>query len=410
MKHKHWKHALALVLALCIVLGTGILNSGNWLHASEGQSETQPATEPATEPATNPTQAPAQGNSVTEQIVLPAETVAETVPGETVAETVPGETVAETVPGETVAETVPGETVAETVPGETVAETVPEEVLPAAVIPLTVIQEDPEEKPLAEEPWTTEVTFAEGEATASVTLPEIEGYITPELTVERTAETTELTATAVYEAEPETFTITVKIENAEQGEVKVNGEKIGDGFTQEMQEGETFTFTAKASDGYRLTVTGAKLKDPNVPGEYIVETNVDKTVTITFKAKTPEELVAEALDPNRSVTVSFTNVPEGGYHIGEEAILHADVKGYDNVTYTIQWRWSTDDANWNDCVGETSDTMSVILTNENCQYYWNVLVTITGVKQTQTEEGAQPAPEQTAEQPAPEQPAEQTNG
>ena len=270
---------------------------------------------------------------------------------------------------------------------------------------------DTEGNPVGDGTWTTTVNFAKGANTASIAAPKVAGYIAPDsISVERTAETTELTAKAVYAAEPESFVITVNIQNAEQGEVKVSGEKIGDGFTQEMKEGETFTFTAKASDGYRLTVTGAKLKDPNVPGEYIVETNVDKTVTVTFTEKEPQELIAEALDENRSVTVSFTNVPEGGYHIGEEAILHADVKGYDNVTYTIQWRWSTDDANWNDCVGETSDTMSVILTNENCQYYWNVLVTITGVKQPQTEEAAQPAPEQTAEQPAPEQPAEQTNG
>ena len=47
---------------------------------------------------------------------------------------------------------------------------------------------------------------------------------------------------------------------------------------------------------------------------------------------------------------------------------------------------------------------------KNDRYYWNVLVTITGVKETQTEEAVQPAPEQTAQQPAPEQPAEQTNG
>ena len=314
MKHKHWKHALALVLALCVVLGTGILNSGNWLHASEGQSETQPATEPATEPATNPTQAPAQGNSVTEQIVLPAETVAETVPGETVAETVPGETVAETVPGETVAETVPGETVAETVPGETVAETVPgetvaetvpgetvaetvpEEVLPAAVIPLTVIQEDPEEKPLAEEPWTTEVTFAEGEATASVTLPEIEGYITPELTVERTAETTALEVKATYHP-----------------------------VTEE------------------------------------------------------EQAVAEALDPDRSVKVELVTDAQV-LHFGDTVKLKATLSGYDNVNYTLQWRYSVDGETWHNCPNQTGPEMTVEVSETNYMYYWNVLVTITGLK------------------------------
>ena len=184
----------------------------------------------------------------------------------------------------------------------------------------------------------------------------------------------------MYEAEPETFTITVKIENGEQGEVKVNDEKVEDGFTQEMQEGETFTFTAAAADGCRMKVEGAKLKDPEVPGEYIVETNVDKTVTITFKEKTPEELVAEALDPNRSVAVTF-DVPEGGFQFGDTVTLKAEVQGYDNVNYTLQWRWSTDDATWNECTGETQDTMEVVLTEENYQYYWGILITVTGLKE-----------------------------
>ena len=62
MKHKNWKHVLALALALTIVVGTGVMNTGNWLHASETPTEAAAQT-PATE-------APAQGNTVTEQIVL----------------------------------------------------------------------------------------------------------------------------------------------------------------------------------------------------------------------------------------------------------------------------------------------------------------------------------------------------
>ena len=441
MKHKNWKHVLALALALTIVVGTGVMNTGNWLHASETPTEAAAQT-PATE-------APAQGNTVTEQIVLdkpvketeaaqveeqikpteaPAaeatqateaaqadgadETTAATEATETTQATEVTETTAATEATEateTTEATEATEATEVTEATEATEETQP--ILEAASLPLTVTLVDTEGNPVGDGTWTTTVNFAKGANTASIAAPKVAGYITPDpISVERTAETTELTAKAVYAAEPESFVITVNIQNAEQGEVKVSGEKIGNGFTQEMKEGETFTFTAKASDGYRLTVTGAKLKDPNVPGEYIVETNVDKTVTVTFTEKEPQELIAEALDENRSITLSFTNVPEGGYNIGDTATLHADVQGYDNVTYTIQWRWSTDDATWNNCEGKTGDTMSVVLTEENCRYYWNVLVTITGVKETPTEEAAQPAPEQTAQQPAPEQPAEQTNG
>lgn len=410
MKHKNWKHVLALALALTIVVGTGVMNTGNWLHASETPTEAAAQT-PATE-------APAQGNTVTEQIVLdkpvketeaaqveeqikpteaPAaeatqateatqtdgadETTAATEATEATQATEVTETTAATEATEateTTEATEATEATEVTEATEATEETQP--ILEAASLPLTVTLVDTEGNPVGDGTWTTTVNFAKGANTASIAAPKVAGYITPDpISVERTAETTELTAKAVYAAEPESFVITVNIQNAEQGEVKVSGEKIGDGFTQEMKEGETFTFTAKASDGYRLTVTGAKLKDPNVPGEYIVETNVDKTVTITFTEKEPQELIAEALDPNRSVAVTF-EVPEGGLHFGDIVELKADIQGYDNVTYTLQWRWSTDNATWNELAGENGDALKVLVTEENYQYYWNVLVTVTGLK------------------------------
>lgn len=421
MKHKNWKHVLALALALTIVVGTGVMNTGNWLHASETPTEAA-AQPPATE-------APAQGNTVTEQIVLdkpvketeaaqveeqikpteaPAaeatqateatqtdgadETTAATEATEATEATQATEVTEATEAAETTETTAATEATETTEATEateatevteateaTEATEVTEPVLEAASLPLTVTLVDTEGNPVGDGTWTTTVNFAKGANTASIAAPKVAGYITPDpISVERTAETTELTAEAVYTAEPETFTITVNI-HGEQGEVKVSGEKIGDGFTQEMKEGETFTFTAKASDGYRMTVTGAKLMDKSVPGEYIVETNVDKTVTVTFTEKEPQELIAEALDPNRSVAVTF-EVPEDGLHFGDIVELKADIQGYDNVTYTLQWRWSTDNVTWNELAGENGDALKVLVTEENYQYYWNVLVTVTGLK------------------------------
>ncbi len=434
MKQRNWKHAVALALALTIVLSTGILNSGNWLHANEDETvaESAPAQEVVQE-----TVAASQGNMVTEQIVLEpkpteeTEAAEETKPAddaqadaddteettasteETTAST--EETAASTEETTASAEetTAPTEettasTEGTTAPTEettapTEETTVPTEetqpILEAAELPLTVTLVDTEGNPVGDGTWTTTVKFAKGSTKAAIAAPKVAGYITPEaISVERTAETTELTATAVYEAEPETFTITVKIENAEQGEVKVNGEKIGDGFTQEMQEGETFTFTAQAGDNSRMTVTGAHLKDKEVPGEYIVETNVDKTVTITFKEKTPEELVAEALDPNRSVSIAVHKDADILYE-GDQVTLEAVLSGYDNVNYTLQWRYSLDDQTWQNCPGQTGETMTITMDSTNYKYYWNVLVTITGLKET-AQEVPQPAEEVAAEQPS----------
>lgn len=439
MKHKNWKHVLALALALTIVVGTGVMNTGNWLHASETPTEAAAQT-PATE-------APAQGNTVTEQIVLdkpvketeaaqveeqikpteaPAaeatqateatqadgadETTAATEATEATQATEVTETTAATEATEateTTEATEATEATEVTEATEATEETQP--ILEAASLPLTVTLVDTEGNPVGDGTWTTTVNFAKGANTAAIAAPKVAGYITPDpISVERTAETTELTAKAVYAAEPETFTITVNI-HGEQGEVKVSGEKIGDGFTQEMKEGETFTFTAKASDGYRLTVTGAKLKDPNVPGEYIVETNVDKTVTVTFTEKEPQELIAEALDPNRSVVVSVQKESEI-LHAGDKITLVATLSGYDGVTYELQWRYSVDGTTWQDCAGENGSTMTVELNDNNYMYYWNVLVTVTGVNQSaeqEVQQEVQQPSEPSAQEPQPseEQPA-----
>ena len=287
---------------------------------------------------------------------------------------------------------------------------------------------DTEGNPVGDGTWTTTVNFAKGANTAAIAVPKVAGYITPDpISVERTAETTELTAKAVYAAEPESFVITVNIQNAEQGEVKVSGEKIGNGFTQEMKEGETFTFTAKASDGYRLTVTGAKLKDPNVPGEYIVETNVDKTVTITFKEKEPQELTVETkdvpeiltdeegleyfLDADGARVEVYTDAQGGKYYLDENGAvvvlveatqtepslvemaklvsISADAKGVlrlgDTVTLTahncpdgvlVYWQNSKDGINWRSIAGAEGTTYAFAVSADNSSLYWRVALEI----------------------------------
>ena len=277
MKQRNWKHAVALALALTIVLSTGILNSGNWLHANEDETvaESAPAQEVVQE-----TVAASQGNMVTEQIVLEPKPTEETKATEASEETKPAddakadaddteettasteettasteETAASTEETTASAEettapteettasteettasteetTAPTEettasteettasteettapTEETTAPTEettapTEETTVPTEetqpILEAAELPLTVTLVDTEGNPVGDGTWTTTVNFAKGSTKAAIAAPKVAGYITPEaISVERTAETTELTATAVYEAEPD---------------------------------------------------------------------------------------------------------------------------------------------------------------------------------------------------------------
>ena len=300
MKLKNWKHALALGLALAIVLTTGVLNSGNWLHANEDAATTAPAQESAV------TEQPVQGNTVTEQIALetkPAEapkpteaTAATEATGATEATAATEATGATEATAATEVTEATEATEATEVTEATEATEAGETVLPEAELPVTVTLVDAEDKPVGEGTWTGTLHFAQGEATASVTLPAVEGYHTPQLTLERKAEDTQLTAKAVY-------------------------------------------------------------------------------TPVTEEEKTLEK----ALNPNRSVSVRLVTDAKT-LRFGDTVKLAATLSGYDNVNYTLQWRYSVDGKTWHDCPNQTGAEMTVVVSESNYRYYWNVLVTITGLK------------------------------
>jgi len=300
MKLKNWKHALALGLALAIVLTTGVLNSGNWLHANEDAATTAPAQESAV------TEQPVQGNTVTEQIALetkPAEapkpteaTAATEATGATEATAATEATGATEATAATEVTEATEATEATEVTEATEATEAGETVLPEAELPVTVTLVDAEDKPVGEGTWTGTLHFAQGEATASVTLPAVEGYHTPQLTLERKAEDTQLTAKAVY-------------------------------------------------------------------------------TPVTAEEKTLEN----ALNPNRSVSVRLVTDAKT-LRFGDTVKLAATLSGYDNVNYTLQWRYSVDGKTWHDCPNQTGAEMTVVVSESNYRYYWNVLVTITGLK------------------------------
>lgn len=60
--------------------------------------------------------------------------------------------------------------------------------------------------------------------------------------------------------------------------------------------------------------------------------------------------------------------------LGGDMVLTAILTGFENLNYTLQWQFSTDNANWADVDGATGSTLRVQMNEENCDYFWRVSV------------------------------------
>ena len=268
--------------------------------------------------------------------------------------------------------------------------------LPAAQLPITVKLVDAQGAAVGDGQWTGTVAFAEGQTAADVALPAVEGYVTPALTVERNKDTTALNVTAVYAAvkaeQKASFTATFAIAGIENGKVTAAGAEATNGYSLKLTEGETLTFTAVPNEGCTVTVkiNGAEVAIA-IGNTYSIPMDGDKTVAITFaqpqteeaeteEAKTEEAKTeeAETEKPNRSIHLSLAGNPST-LKYGDSVTLVATLTGFENVEYTVAWQYSTDGSSWQDC-GVAGETMTVVVTPENANNYWNVLVTITGEK------------------------------
>ena len=93
----------------------------------------------------------------------------------------------------------------------------------------------------------------------------------------------------------------------------------------------------------------------------------------------PEE---RTLPENRSAVVSISwDEEEPG--IGSVAHFSAELIGYEELNYTVQWIMSTDNENWEEVEGATGETMDVVVTEDNYLNYWRIRVHIEGFKDVQ---------------------------
>ncbi len=92
----------------------------------------------------------------------------------------------------------------------------------------------------------------------------------------------------------------------------------------------------------------------------------------------PEELTEEEQPeaeekPERHITVDVLwDVPDPV--IGDTAHFVAVLEGYEGLQYTIQWQYSPNEEIWFDIPHATEPTMDVVVTEENNEVFWRILV------------------------------------
>lgn len=143
---------------------------------------------------------------------------------------------------------------------------------------------------------------------------------------------------------------------------------------------------AVISGEYRMPEVTARPEEPDEAVEPETEEPLAPEVTEDAAPEAEEPAAEEApefdaeslLAPDRSIAIHA--VWEGEQlHFGDETTLIAELSGYDNATYTVQWQTSKDGLAWTDVEGATELSHTMIVSEENYQDRWRLIVTVTAV-------------------------------
>lgn len=149
-----------------------------------------------------------------------------------------------------------------------------------------------------------------------------------------------------------------------------------DGDPAELPDGPTVTET---EDGTVIDM-GETAEEP-VEGE---EANADKPeedgeldedFTLPEEGELPEEDAEPEIPEIDFSTLSVVISAESDVvELGGDMVLTAVLTGFEDLNYTLQWQFSTDNANWADVDGATGSTLRVQMNEENRDYFWRVSV------------------------------------
>lgn len=146
----------------------------------------------------------------------------------------------------------------------------------------------------------------------------------------------------------------------------------------ELPEGDGPTVT-ETEDGTVIDM-GETAEEP-VEGE---EANADKIeedgeldedFILPEEGELPEEDAEPEIPEIDFSTLSVAISAESDVvELGGDMVLTAVLTGFEDLNYTLQWQFSTDNANWADVDGATGSTLRVQMNEENRDYFWRVSV------------------------------------
>ena len=151
-----------------------------------------------------------------------------------------------------------------------------------------------------------------------------------------------------------------------------------DGDPAELPDGNIPTVT-ETEDG--TVIDMGETAEAPVEGE---EANADKPeedgeldedFTLPEEGELPEEDAEPEIPEIDFSTLSVAISAESDVvELGGDMVLTAVLTGFEDLNYTLQWQFSTDNANWADVDGATGSTLRVQMNEENRDYFWRVSV------------------------------------
>ena len=149
-----------------------------------------------------------------------------------------------------------------------------------------------------------------------------------------------------------------------------------DGDPAELPDGPTVTETEDGTvidmgETAEAPVEGeeANAEKPEEDGE------LDEDFTLPEEGELPEEDAEPEIPEIDFSTLSVAISAESDVvELGDDMVLTAILTGFEDLNYTLQWQFSTDNANWANVDGATGSTLRVQMNEENRDYFWRVSV------------------------------------
>lgn len=154
-----------------------------------------------------------------------------------------------------------------------------------------------------------------------------------------------------------------------------------DGDPAELPDGDGPTVT-ETEDGTVIDM-GETAEEP-VEGEEAnaekpeEDGELDEDFTLPEEGELPEEDAEPEIPEIPEIDFSTLSVAISAesdvVELGGDMVLTAILTGFEDLNYTLQWQFSTDNANWANVDGATGSTLRVQMNEENRDYFWRVSV------------------------------------